>query len=204
MNRKHLIRAPGLLLFALAAALLPGCGTWDGHFCILGYTTRPMYDLSIRTVRVPIFKNLTLIKGLEFEITEAVIREIEAKTPYKVVQCAEAVDTELIGTIDSFTKAVTNLNQLGENRSAETTLTVELVWRDLRAGTAGAILSQPLPGKPGDPLPPPPPVGAPAPPVLAQSVASFAPELGESMATARKANVDRLAIRIVSMMEKPW
>jgi hypothetical protein len=182
---------------------LAGCG-WDGHFCILGYTTRPMYDLSVRTVRVPIFKNQTLIRGLEFDLTEAVIREIESKTPYKVVQCAEAADTELIGTVVSFTKAVTNLNQLGENRSAETTVSVELVWRDLRPGMAGAILSQPIPGTPGEPPPPLPPVGAVAPPVLVQSVADFAPELGESMATARKQNVDRVAVRVVQMMEKPW
>jgi hypothetical protein len=69
---------------------------------------------------------------------------------------------------------------------------------------AGAILSQPIPGAPGEPPPPLPPVGAAAPPVLAQSVANFAPELGESMATARKQNIDRLAVRVVQMMEKPW
>jgi Lipopolysaccharide-assembly len=201
---KHLAQAFTLTLIALMVALLPGCGSWDGHFCILGYTTRPMYDLSIRTVRVPIFKNLTIIRGLDFQLTEAVIREIESKTPYKVVQCADAADTELIGSIISFTKAITNINQLGENRSAETTLTVELVWRDLRPGMAGAILSQPLPGKPGDPVPGPPPVGGPVPPVLVQSLGNFAPELGESMATAQQQNINRLAVRIVSMMEKPW
>jgi Lipopolysaccharide-assembly len=204
MKRHYLIRTSRPVLVALAVALLPGCGTWDGHFCILGYTTRPMYDLSIRTVRVPIFKNLTTYKKLEFQLTEAVVREIELKTPYKVVQCAEAADTELIGTIVNFTKNVTNINQLGENRSAETTLAVELVWRDLRPGMAGGILSQPLPGKPGDLPPPLPPIGAKAPPVLAQSIADFAPEIGESMATAQKQNVDRLAARVVSLMEKPW
>jgi hypothetical protein len=37
-----------------------------------------------------------------------------------------------------------------------------------------------------------------------QSLAGFIPELGESLATAEKKNVDRLAIQIVSMMEIPW
>lgn len=204
MKRGDLIRTNGLILVALAAALLPGCGTWDGQFCVFGYTTRPMYDLSIRTIRVPVFKNLTTYRGLEFRLTEAVIREIESKTPYKVIQCAEAADTEFIGTIVNFTKNITNINQLGENRSAETTLAVECVWRDLRPGMAGALLSQPLPGKPGDLPPPLPAIGAQAPPVLVQSIADFAPELGESMATAQKQNIDRLAVRIVSLMEKPW
>jgi Lipopolysaccharide-assembly len=194
----------GLLLAPLAAAVLPGCATWDGHIDVCGYTTRPMYDLSIRSVRVPIFKNLTYYKGLEFQVTEAVIREIGAKTPYRVVQCAENADTELIGTVVMVTKGVTNVNQLGENRAADTTLAVELVWRDLRPGRAGGILSLPLPGKPGDAPPPLPAVGAPAPPVLVQVLGDFIPELGGSWSTAQKQMVDRLAVRVVSLMEKPW
>src|SRR5947199_10161411 len=151
--------------------LLSACN-WDGHINVLGYTTQPMYDLGICTVRVPIFKNFTLRRGLEFQLTEAVVREIESKTPYKVVQDCDA-DTESIGTIVGRSKAVVNYNQLAETREAQTTLSVEVVWRDLRAGHGGEILSLPVPGKPGDPVPPPPPPGAPVPPVLVQSLATF-------------------------------
>jgi Lipopolysaccharide-assembly len=181
--------------------LLPACGS-DGQFCILGYTTRPNYNSNIRTVRVPIFKNLTFRRGLEFELTRAVVREIEAKTPYKVVSGDDA-DTELSGTILTLTKSVINRTQLNEVREAETVLGVEVVWKDLRTGE---ILSQPPP-PPGAPPPPPPPPGQPPPPpkpVLIQSTASFIPELGESITTAQKRNVDRLAVQIVSMMETPW
>ena len=203
MKRTPLIRCGGLALVALALALLPGCANWDGHFCLFGYTTRPLYDLGIRTVRVPIFKNFTFRRGLEFQLTEAVVREIESKTPYKVAQDCDA-DTELIGTIVGRSKAVINYNQLAETREAPTTLTVEVVWRDLRAGHGGEVLSLPVPGKPGDPPPPPPAPGAPVPPVLVQSLGTFIPELGGSLTTAEKENVDRLAVQIVSMMEKPW
>ena len=106
MKSNPLIRCGGAALVALAVALLPGCASWDGHFCLFGYTTRPLYDLGIRTVRVPIFKNFTFRRGLEFQLTEAVIREIESKTPYKVVQEADCADTELIGTIVGRSKAV--------------------------------------------------------------------------------------------------
>src|SRR5262249_31118753 len=70
---------------ALAAALsLVSCE--PGHnFTVFGYTTQPNYNCNIHTVYVPIFKNRTFYKGLEFDLTRAVIREIEAKTPYKVV-----------------------------------------------------------------------------------------------------------------------
>jgi hypothetical protein len=39
---------------------------------------------------------------------------------------------------------------------------------------------------------------------LVQSLGGFIPELGESLTTAQKKNVDRLAVRIVDLMEMPW
>jgi hypothetical protein len=202
MSRKYLVA--WLCLATLAASVLPGCAGWDGHFDIFGYTTRPMYDLSIRTIRVPMFRNTTMRRNLEYELTTAVISKIQSITPYRVVQEANCADTELIGTIVARSKNVINFNQIGENREAQTTLTVEVIWRDLRPGRSGEILSKPLPGAPGDPPPPPPPPGTVTPPTLVSSLATFIPEVGGSLTTAEKDNVDRLAVQIVSMMEKPW
>jgi hypothetical protein len=222
-----------LLPIVAVALTLPSC-EWDGNFTVLGYTTEPNYDMSIKTVRVPIFKNVTLHKGLEFDLTQAVVRDIELMTPYKVVQ--DNPDTELLGTIISLNKNIINRNQLNEVREAETTLAVELVWKDLRTGeiltrpirqpgappvippqvpatmtpgtSLGALLQPgelsppgplPPPGTPPPPGPPPPP-----PPVLVQSIANFIPEVGQGNVSAYKTNVDRLAVQIVAMMEKPW
>jgi hypothetical protein len=208
---------------AAVALLLSSCAG-DGHFTVLGYTTRPNYDTHIKTVYVPIFQNLTYYRGLEFDLTRAVIREIETKTPYKVVSNRDAADTELTGKIKLFYKRLLNRNQLNEVREAETTLGVELVWRDLRTGEVLSKpvqgLNQPLtdvppppdalsaPGMPVAPLPPPPP-GSPhaplePPPVVVMSTGNFIPELGESITTAQQKSVNRLAVQIVSMMEKPW
>jgi hypothetical protein len=210
--------------------LLTACSE-NRNFTILGYSTQPNYDTSIRTVRVPIFKNLTQRRGLEFDLTNAVVREIELKTPFKVVGANCDADTELTGTIISYNKNILNRNQLNEVREAETTLAVEVVWKDLRTGEiltrprrgettpAAPFLAAPglLPGQegiavtqqpanaatqqPGAPVLPGTP---PPPPVLVQSIAGFIPEVGESLATAYQRNVDRLAVQIVSMMEKPW
>lgn len=223
----HKARKSLLLLLAAFVLLLPSCN-WDGNFTILGYTTKPQYPDHIRTIYVPIFRNLTLWRGLEFDLTRAVIREIEAKTPYKVVSNPSCADSQLSGTIVSLNKNVINRNQQNEIREAETTLAVEIVWKDLRTGE---ILSRPRPaatantsippilpptGTPGMPVegeirppdyvPPGTPIGPPPPPppVLVQSIASFIPELGESITTAQQKNVNRLAIQIVSMMESPW
>jgi hypothetical protein len=197
-------------LVAVSALLLPSC-EWDGHFTVLGYTTRPNYDTHIHTVYVPIFKNSTLWRGLEFEVTEAVIREIHQKTPYRVVSDCSLADTELTGNLISMTKGRLNIDQLNEEREVETNLAVEVAWRDRRTGE---LLSQPRgrselppgvlpPPLEGQPVPPLPPL-AQAKTTLIAATTSYIPELGGSIATARQDMANRLAVQIVSMMEKPW
>jgi hypothetical protein len=131
--------------------LLPGC-EWDGNFTLLGYTTRPNYDTKYKTVKVNIFKDPTFfailpVPGLEMQLTQAIVREIEAKTPYKVVQ--QNADTELSGTIMSFTQGILNYNQVYEKREVETTMLARVLWRDLHTGQILTLPSR----RPGQPLP---------------------------------------------------
>ena len=118
-----------LLACAAAALTLPSCES-DGNFTVLGYTTKPNYDCSIHTVRVPIFKNRTFRQGLEFDLTRAVVREIEPKTPYKVVGPDADADTELTGTIVTLIKSTLNVNPLNEIREQEMDVSVEVIWRN--------------------------------------------------------------------------
>jgi hypothetical protein len=255
------VRQAARAVLAFAGLFLPACAQ-DGQLSFLGYTTQPNYDMKIHTVRVPIFKNYSFRRGLEFELTREVCKQIEQKTPYKVVGVNQPADTELLGTIILANKNILNRNQLNEVREAETTLGVEVIWRDLRTGE---ILSLPgrgpgappinlaIPGQPvltipslpgiemgppateapptadpaqplplaptlpevAGPAPPPgslplPPPGTPgAPPggrpvVSLQSLATFAPELGQTITSAQQLNIQRLATQIVSMMESPW
>jgi Lipopolysaccharide-assembly len=183
---------------AAVAVLLPSCA-WDGQLCILGYTTRPNYDPGIHTIRVPIFKNNTYIRGLEFDLTRAVIREIGARTPFQVVSAECPADTELTGTITVLNKIAINRTQLNEIREGQTTLGVEIIWRDLRTGE---VLSQPR--AKSDPDNPSPPPDGPPKPLLIQSLGDYIPELGGTTTTALQQNVNRMAVQIVSKMEIPW
>lgn len=130
-----------LLCLALASGMLslPACVglDWDGHFTVLGYSTQPNYDTRYKTVRVPICKNrtrwtVTPVVGMEMDLTRAIVREIQTKTPYRVAQ--DDADTELLCTIVNFQKNLLNFTQFNTVREAETVMTVQLVWRDLRTG----------------------------------------------------------------------
>jgi hypothetical protein len=224
ISRSTTLRVLGGLLFAAGCGLAAGC-TSTGHLQLFGYTTEPLYDDSIRTVYVPIFENVSFRRGIEFDLTRAVIREIEAKTPYKVVNCRENAHTELRGKVINRNKSLILQNQIGEIREGEVNLAVELTWLDLRPGHLGEALTRPdvardelrrlrerqnaAPGTvfPEDDrlqrVPHIDATGKPL-PVLVQPSATFVPELGGSVASAEKQLVDRLAIQIVSMMERPW
>jgi hypothetical protein len=200
------IRSCGIGIAVLAAALATAGCTGTGQFSILGYTTQPNYDPAIHTVYVPIAQNSTYRRGLEFDLTQAVIREINSKTTFRTVSCREGADTELNLKVMTWRKNLIIATPTNQNRQAEIGLGIEVVWKDLRPDRIGEILSNPkstLAQEPPLPGQPPPPTGKPL-PVLLLPVATFEPELGGSNATAEKQAIDRVAVQIVYMMEKGW
>jgi hypothetical protein len=214
---------------AALALLLPACQQ-GGNFCLFGYSTAPNYRSDIHTVRVKVFANRTYRQGLEFELTRAVIREIEEHTPYKVVRGDAPADTELTGTIMTFTKGTLAVNNENEPRDQETTLAVEFIWRDLRNGQYlsrpprrpfEAVAEGPPPPIPPGPRPleevpgapttavitPPFPPGAPVGSgngILVTTQSHFIPEIGQSLGTAYQADINKLAREIRQLMETPW
>lgn len=206
-----------------AAVPLAFVGCRGGVPTIFGYKlgAAALYDENISTVYVPVFNNRAFqtspYRGFEVDVTEAVVREINTKTTFRVVSDPDKADTELLGNIVSITKNIMNRTQQNTVRDGEVVVTVDVVWRDLRDGT---ILSAPrksrLPGTaaPSD-VPPIPfdPNVKPVPPVpeVAQLVPArivgegrYVMELGETNASASKRVHNQIATQIVSMMEKRW
>jgi len=100
-----------------------------------GYTTTELYDAQYTTVAVPNFGNRTFHQGIEFELREAVIKEIEQRTPYKVVGSPGAADTMLEGVILNIdTPLVSRTPDGGVPQEVEVTVTINFTWRDLRTG----------------------------------------------------------------------
>jgi len=101
-----------------------------------GYALQSTYRTDIRSVTVPIFENRTFERDLQFELADALVKEIEATTPWKVTRGAVA-DTSLTGAITRV-----ELRQLSKSRRTGLTeegvvsLTVDFEWRDLRTGQA--------------------------------------------------------------------
>ncbi|MFK7778137.1 MAG: LPS assembly lipoprotein LptE [Gimesia sp.] len=166
-----------LLVLMLLSIHLTGCG----------YTVGNSYQPDVQTVYVPIFENKTFRRGFEYQLTEAVQQKIQSRTPFRLAKGVEA-DTKLTGTIKQINKSVLATTQDADPRNLNLQFVVEVTWEDMRSGK---ILSQQQ-------------VPITADVVSLVSAASFAPEVGQSLATATKTATDSLANQIVQLMEAPW
>lgn len=198
--------SPCLLIFLLLAScslLLAGCAT---DYTIFGYHLGSQARKEIKTVRVPIFRNATFYRDLEFELTQAVIKRIQDTTPYKVVTDGPA-DAQLAGTIRVGASHMAVQNELNEARSRDFILAVEVSFVDTHTGQdyfLPVTQQPPLPPPPSlDPLAPATKFPTPKPYTITRST-NFAQELGQSFATAKQKVIDDIAIQIVNMMDMPW
>lgn len=172
-----------LILLPLLATLLGGgCACYQ-----IG--ARTLYRPDIQTVYVPMFPSESFRKGLGERLTEAVVREIEATTPYKVVS-PEMADSTLSGELISEQKSVVAENGLDEPRVVQTNLSVVYRWTDSR----GNSLQQPM--------------SLTLAPALSSDAINFSskyvPEAGQTMAIAQEEAIRDLAAQIVQNMQAPW
>jgi hypothetical protein len=87
-----------------------------------------------RTVAVNIFANQTYERKVNGELTEAVIKEIEASTPYKVTGEGRA-DTVLRGTVQRVTlRELSKSPSTGLSEEVLYEVTIDWEWVDQRTG----------------------------------------------------------------------
>ncbi|MHB8899737.1 MAG: LPS assembly lipoprotein LptE [Thermoguttaceae bacterium] len=175
--RRRLAAARWLLL---GTAILTGCAT------PYQVGNRSLYPQDVRTVYVPIFDSDSFRRNLGERLTEAVMKEIENKTPYKVVGTSNA-DSILSGRIIGETKRVVAENSYDDPRKLDVSLQIKVSWID----RSGGILHEGCVALPPD-------LSA------VGGTASFLPEYGQSVATAHQQAIQRVAEQIVGMMEAPW
>jgi hypothetical protein len=165
------------LMFVLCASAVAGCG----------YTLGTPMVQGVRTVHVPVFKSESFRRNLDYLLTEAVQKEIRTRGGYRLDD-ADTADTILRGRIIEIRKTPLSENRLDDPRELQLMVGAEVTWIDRRSGRV--LQQQTFP------------VG----PELTQQASnvSFAPEVGQSLATAQQESATRLALKIVDLLEAPW
>jgi hypothetical protein len=164
-----------LALFAVTVAVLSGCAGDPSK----GYSFTSSYDQRIKTVAVPMFKNPTFMHGVEFELTDAIIKEIQRSTPWKV---SPAGSTTLTGSITDARLDKLSTGRQGLAQELTVTLSVDFEWKDNATGKV-------LVGRRNF-----------------TSSEAFVPArpVGERIETGQSASVQALARDIVSQMRADW
>lgn len=179
INPRRWIQLCSMMIVTAAVMLaIPGCATDPTE----GYASMTVFRDDVRTVAVPIFENHTFVRNVEFDLTDALIKEIESRTPYKVVDRARA-DTILIGHVRQV-----ELDQLSKSRltglSEEVILsvTIDFRWQHQQSGKL-LLERQEYAGQ-----------------------GLFVPSrpTGEPIELGRFAAVQQLARDIVNEMQSPW
>lgn len=168
----------------LAALSFAGCNyqqagkyssTDDGR-----YQWQSLYREDVQTVYVPIFTNKDFHHGVENRLTQAVVQQIESRTPYKVAS-KDRADTILEGEITSvgFNMISQDSHSAGPQEQL-LTLRINFTWKNLRTG---AILKHEE--------------------NFEQSV-TYYPTLGEGQFAGQQEAIEKLAIGIVQNLEAKW
>jgi Lipopolysaccharide-assembly len=164
----------------LQCLLLTGC---------IGYQVGAgsLYAPDVATVYVPMIDSDSYRRDLGERLTEAVIKEIQLKTPYTVVNTPTA-DSILSARLVCDTRKTLVENAYDDPRVSENEIRAQVTWLNRRRQPIAPVQMITMP-----------------PELVAMSETSnIIPEAGQSVASSQQQAIERLAQQIVATMEAPW
>jgi len=163
--------------YALVLFILGFCGCTE----MSGYSNESLFPEDVGSVYVEMFDNQSFRRGVEYELTDALAKRIEAETPYKVISSRDRADTVISGQIVQVSESVlSSERQTGRALEKEVELRAVVDWKNLKTGEL-LIANRS---------------------VSASASYSEWQKQGFSYASTLAAN--NLARRIVELMEKKW
>jgi len=176
--RSKRFRSVGLVFTILFGLTVGLCGCGDG---LSGYSSQWLYPEDVSTVYVEMFDSKSFRRGFEYDLTDAIAKRIEAETPYKVVSDRSRADSVIDGYISGVgAAALSGERETGRALEKDLEIAAVVSWKNLKNGDF-LIENEAV-----------------------KASASYTEWLnqGESYAAALASN--RLAERIVELMEKKW
>lgn len=176
---RALPRALGMCL-SVCMLLMGGCMSYR-------VGNQSLYRSDVKTVFIPMIRNDSFRPDLGVRLTEAIQKQIELRTPYKIVT-REMADSTLTCRITGDSKRVITETTTDEPRALEEIVNVEAVWIDRR----GMVLMENRFLPPGETA------------LLFTRSVDFVPEAGQTLVSAQQRAIERLADIIVGQMEMRW
>jgi len=164
----------------LRSTILLCLGLW-GCADIGGYSERRLFPEDVSSVCLKMFDNQTFRRGVEYELSDALAKRIEAETPYKVISSSDRADTLMSGRIVQIAESVLSIErEWGLALEKQVQVRAVVNWKNLKTGQL-VIDNQS---------------------VTAEATYSEFQKQDFSYASALAAN--KLAQKIVELMENKW
>ncbi len=162
-------------LAAVISISLSGCG-W-----MQGYSNESLYRDNVASVCLEMFDNQSFRRGIEYELSDALSKRIEAETPYKIISNTKQADTVISGLIISVTESVLTLErETGRSLEKEVELRAVVTWKNLKTGEL--LIDD----------------------KIISGTASYSQWQNQSFNYASSLAANNLAEKIVELMEKKW
>jgi len=168
-------------LCSCALVLLIMLWCFAGCSQMSGYSNDPLYHENVSSVYVQMFDNRTFWRDVEYDLTDALAKRIEAETPYKIVSSRDRADTIISGQIVAIDQVMLTVErETGRALEKEVELRAVVNWKNLKTGqllidNRTVIVS-----------------------------ASYSDFQMQDFKYASSLAANKLAQRIVELMEKPW
>ncbi len=160
-----------------AAMLVLGGCTVGG---IQGYTNDWLHPQDVGSVYVEMFDTRSFRRGHEYDLTSAICKQIEARTPYKIVSDRDKADTILSGRMNIGAGILSSEPYEGRALEREALVSVIFTWKNLKTGEI--LINR----------------------ETVQVSADYTTRLGQDFEYAADVAVNRAAERVVERMEQSW
>ena len=146
-----------------------------------GYSNESLYPDDISSVCLEMFDNQSFRRGVEYELSDALAKRIEAETPYKIVSSRDRADSVISGRIVSIGESVLNIERkTGRALEKKVELRAVVNWKNLKTGEL--LIDN----------------------VSVGASANYSQWQNQSFAYGSTLAANNLARRIVELMEKEW
>jgi hypothetical protein len=124
--RRVLLCSYALMLFILAFC---GCSEMSG------YSNESLFPKDVSSVCLEMFDNQSFRRGVEYKLSEALAKRIEAATPYKIISSKDRADTVISGQIVQVSELVLSVErETGRPLERELLLKAVVNWKNLKTG----------------------------------------------------------------------
>jgi hypothetical protein len=175
MQRKLLV--PMIVLNVIIVSFFILCGCTE----IGDYSNESLFPHDVSSIYLEMFDNRSFRRAVEYDLSDALSKHIEAETPYKIVSSLDRADTIISGQILSIGESVLTVErEMGLALEKEVQVKAVVNWKNLKTGQL-LIDSQSV-----------------------TASASYSEYQAQDFSYAATVAANKLAQKVVEIMEKTW